>query len=681
MESTLRRAELIPIRPEENTGQEKNHFVNQKSLINKLNLVNFKEGKLQLNFKHNKYNHTIPIKASPLPCTGNRLECTWHNPAEIQKILKSYTFQDFLLTDHHPALLVTPTVLGINEKSIIFQLPETCSEFSSRKVRRNPCKDVKIQFIQNSAAFDGELIDFSPASFRVVISAVPPQTFQWINPTFPVTLIISDNSQMIYSGECRIIKQSHDQRNRAFVLKPINRKTGRFRAKEFRSTRHQLLPSPNISFKHPLTQKWIDLEVMNLSGTGFLVQEDQENSALLPGMVIPELELSFANIFSVKCKAQVIYRNLATDMHQKPRINCGLAILDMGIQDHVMILSLINQANNSNSYLCNRVDMDALWSFFFDTGFIYPEKYAFIEANKEHFKETYKKLYTKHPSIARHFIYQDKGVILGHMSMLRFYENTWLIHHHAANKTVSNKAGLVILKQASNFLNDSSSLHSIRMNFVTCYYRPENKFPNKVFGGAAKHIGNSKGCSIDEFAYFHYRGETRKDWNLDESWALNSCSTEDLLELESFYEHTSGGLMINALDLEPGMLGVDEISREYQKFGFKKERHIFSLKKDGILKAIFLVNLSDTGLNMSELTNCIKIIVLDSEELPGNAFDMALSLLVERFGQKGVPVLVYPNSYVTAQSIPSEKIYRMWILSLQYLDNYFKFCNRFFSRL
>jgi len=47
--------------------------------------------------------------------------------------------------------------------------------------------------------------------------------------------------------------------------------------------------------------------------------------------------------------------------------------------------------------------------------------------------------------------------------------------------------------------------------------------------------------------------------------------------------------MLNALDLEPGMLESNELSKEYQRLGLKRERHLFSLKKDdsisGILKS------------------------------------------------------------------------------------------------
>ncbi len=101
-----------------------------------------------------------------------------------------------------------------------------------------------------------------------------------------------------------------------------------------------------------------------------------------------------------------------------------------------------------------------------------PDKYAAIQKNKKQIKETYAKIYTQNPQIARHFIYQDKGTIYGHMAMLRFYDSAWMIHHHAARKSALNKAGLIVLDQIGRMINDSHRLYSLHMDYMICYYRP-----------------------------------------------------------------------------------------------------------------------------------------------------------------------------------------------------------------
>jgi hypothetical protein len=539
-------------------------------------------------------------------------------------------------------------------------------------MRRHSCKGVKVQLIQNSASFYGVLVDFSTASFRVEITANPPQTFQWIDPDIPVDLIFSDEKEILYSGECRILKQTSGYKKRSYVLEPARYQIQRFKPKEFRSIRQKLVPSPSIIFKHPLTEKMANLKVVDLSGSGFSVEEDRCNAVLLPGMIIPELELNFASNFSVKCKAQVVYRQIMGEEKNNNWVKCGMAILDMGIEDHGRLSALLHHAKDDRLYFCNRVDMDALWNFFFDSGFIYPKKYVFLEANKEKIKAVYKKLYTQDQKIARHFIYQDKDRILGHLAMIRFYENTWLIHHHAADRSSSLKAGIAVLDQIGRFINDSHNFYSIRMNYAFCYFRPENRFPNRVFGGVFKSISDPKGCSLDTFAYFHFRKTSNDESGLDRSWDLMEAETEDLFELQNFYEFSSGGIMLDAMELNEGD-AIDELSMKYQQLGLKREKHIFSLKRDNKLKAVAIINISDVGLNLADLTCNIKVIVVDSSELTKDILYLALSLLSKKFEQNEIPVLVYPVNYVEKNSIPYEKLYHLWALNMQYTDHYFKY--------
>jgi len=57
-------------------------------------------------------------------------------------------------------------------------------------------------------------------------------------------------------------------------------------------------------------------------------------------------------------------------------------------------------------HVSDEINMDALWEFFFETGFIYPSKYNLIEPHRNDFKETYRKLYQDKPEIASHMTYQ-----------------------------------------------------------------------------------------------------------------------------------------------------------------------------------------------------------------------------------------------------------------------------------
>ena len=292
-------------------------------------------------------------------------------------------------------------------------------------------------------------------------------------------------------------------------------------------------------------------------------------------------------------------------------------------------------------------------------------------------KDTYHRLYGQSPNIARHFIYQDKGVILGHMAMVRFYEDAWLIHHHAARRHAMNKAGLVVLDQIGRFSYDAYRLFSMHMNYLICYFRPDNKFPSRVFGGLAAHIDNPRGCSLDPFAYLQIDLPKGPPQSLPFDWSLSPSTLADIEKLTEFYDQTSGGLAIRALDLEVGTWNSKTLSDEYHSHGFTRDKHHFSLIHRGRLVAFFMVTVSDIGLNLSDLTNCIKVIILDQKAAsPGRIYE-ALNILRTRFNQLTMPVLMYPLSYADTRAIPYSKQYVLWTLRTHgQSDKYFQYLNR-----
>jgi len=654
---------------------EEGRKISKKQLTDALNYINFQDGTILLIFKHLKYNKMISINVRPQACIDDNLDCYWMKDGSVP-ILASYRFQYFLLSDGLKLVLVKAVLKSITKDGISFNLPETCHEVASRESRRYKCEGVKVEVVQDGVMYSGEPLDFSPVAFRVELFLLPNQSFHWINPENTLNVMFRNEQGILYSGECKIIGQAPNSKGRIFVLEPIQKPISRLKSKEHRSLRQKLTPSPNVIFQHPLTKKMISLKVADLSSSGFSVEEDKDNSVFLLGMIIPDMEFDFVSRFRIKCKAQVIYRNVFKDMDDigKSSIRCGFVILEIGIEDHTTLSAMLHQARDENSYICNKVDTDSLWNFLFETGFIYPKKYAAMGDRKNDLKENFEKLYNRDSDIARHFIYQEKGQIYGHMSMIRFYENSWLIHHHAAKTSSQKNAGLEVLKQIGHYVNDFHTQYPAHMNYIICYFRPENKFPRRVFGGFESSADDPKVCSIDSFAYF-FLPDNPIIMEMPESWTLTETQPEDLFDLKSYYDHESGGLLLQALDLEPGTRSY-ELDKEYRKMGLKRERYLFSLKKDGNLKAIFMVNVSDIGLNLSDLTNCIHAFIIDPDELPKEVLNSGLSMLSRYYKDNEIPILLYPVSYATRQSVPYSKVYNLWILNLQYADSYLKYTAR-----
>lgn len=638
-------------------------------LINSLNSINFHDGTIVLQFKHLKYQSVVTLSATPQLCDDETLECTWSAPVNVAQKLKSYVFDGFYISDGLKKIQVDAEMLEMTDQGARLILPKICYEVESRTIKRHQCKGISAQISQNGAILEGLLVNFSALFFSIAIQADVPFRRQQLDIANPVNIVLRDESGFLFSGRCTIIRQTGNRHGNTLVFSPVNNKIQRFKPKEVRSERLKLSPLPNIVFPHPFTRKKTSLALLDISGGGFAVEEDQDYAVLLPGMIIRDVELEFLQGFAVKCTTQVVYR-----IPTENCVKCGLAILDMDVRDHIKLSSLLHQAMNKHSYISTtNVDLDALFDFFFETGFIYPGKYIHIKDQKEQFKALYKKLYTENPEIARFVIYQERGRIYGHVAMFRFYQSTWLMHHHAAVKSSRHKAGLIVMEHILQYINEFHNISSSRMNYIASYFRPNNRFANRVFGGIARNLDDPRKSSLDDFAYFHYQ-PARASGGLPFPWTLEPAGADDLHIMQDWYNEISGGLLIDALDLGPGSDQMDEeISREYKNAGFHRDRHLHALKKDDELMAVLVVNNADLGLNMSDLTNCIQVLILDQKQLRKDMLLQGLSLLSKYYTHKDIPVLLYPSSFANNRAIPCEKIYELGILDLNYMSSCLKF--------
>ena len=647
--------------------------ITKKRLIDSLNCVNFREDPIIVHFEHVRYGNPLFLRAYPQPCSGDTLHCFWTEPCPAN-IATSYTARNFMVDRGLDLLIVDPQSSELNDSGITFVLPEDCRGLRLRRARRYASEGVQVTLMQDAATFSGILDDFTTLSFRVIVSIQPPQTFEWINEKAPLYVVFSDGKTVLYTGQCKIIRQSESKRERALVLEPLY---GKPRSDRLNRDGHALVPRWSVAFNHPLARKRVSLEVDEVSTCWFSVIENYESAVLFPGLVIPEVEIEITPGFSLKCRAQVSSGDVQ-DGDAQQTMKWWIVILDMSIEDQGRLFSLLQRVQHQTSHACGKVDLEDLLTFFFDAGFVYPKKYATLHMYKERFRETYKKLYLSNPAIARHFIQLDDGAIQAHLSMIRFYENTWMLHHHAA--IGQNGAGLRVLNQVRDYINDYRSLYSSHMDYLMCYFRPNNRFPNRVFGGFAKALSNPKHCSIDSFAYLNFHFESHHSGGEgDSGWRVDVARAEDLAELSNFYDHISGGLTIKALDLGPDMKESNTLNQEYEKLGFKREKYIFALKKEGQLKALALAVVSDTGLNLSNLTNCVHVFIIDGEDLPVEVLYHHLATLSPHYMEDEIPVLLYPLSYVEDQSIPYEKVYNLWAFDCKHASRYYEYMGRIIS--
>jgi len=658
--------------------RDKEGQLTRDQVINKLNYLNFLDIPLIVRFRHKTLQRVLRLPAIPEACQNGYGFYRWSPEQKESHVPPQFKFQDLLINDGNRLIVIRPANHRWDTVGGVFELPEQCQVLNARSSRRYLCQQaVGVELIQNSTRFIGELIDFSASSLMVSIKLVPPQAFAWIDPDVPVHVILADEQEVCFAAECQIFKTRWGLHSGTCILRPSCTQVKRFKPKRFRSERLNIQPPPNLVFHHPLTGRLVEMTVKDISGSGLAVETNRCQDSLIPGMVLRKAQLIFAGGATFDCRLQVIYTHDAPE--DNPEIvRSGFAILDIPPEQHTRLLALIYQTNEPNAYINQAVDPEALWRFFFDTGFIYPEKYIHIQQHKALIQSTFEKLYTRHPSFARHFTYQRMGRVLGHMSMLRFYNRSWMIQHHAAKTAESHRAGLIVLEQIGRYINDAHRLYQSQMDYVFCIYRPENKFPSRVFGGAAIAISDPHICSRDTFAYLHLPHQPMEPNQrmVGNEWRLVPSNGEDLAELSDWYSEKSGGLMMKAFNLVDGDSDIQMLSDEYRAIGFRRERRLFTLRRKGRPVAVFVANRSDIGLNMSDLTNCIQVFVIDLQPGLSNVIYRALTKIINWYPDIGVPVMIYPDSAAEHLRLPAEKKYTSWVLNLDHTDRYFEYISR-----
>ena len=648
--------------------------INEISLKNKLNHAHFMDKHLLILLRHPKYDDNVIVKVRPGPCLGSELTCQFLTESSSRTNLKNYTFLHLIIDDGQSVILIPATLNRMGKRSFSLHLPQEGYAVGQRQIRRYSCEKIDVELVQRGLMVKGELLDYSPEGFCIRLRHMPFNSVDWSPDSGVLTMVhLRRDQQNLFSGLCHCIRQQEGLNYADVVLAPAENQVQGSEGEKARRPAQDLPLTPVIIFDHPFFGKEIQLDVSDLSTSGFSVHEKREEGVLMQGMIIPELTIEFAGAITMECSAQVISR---LEMEKK-MVCCDFAILDMDINCYTRLVHILANAMDPYSRISNKVDMDALWEFFFETGFIYPKKYDLIQSQKEKFKQTYQQLYNNSPEIARHFVYQKNGRLFAHISMVRAYERAWLIQHHAARSVEGRRAGFAVLKQIVLYLNDMHRLPSTKIDQMMVYFQPENKFPDRVFGGFARSQENTGACSMDLFCYLPYSGLSATT-KLPEGWSINGCSAMNLWELNLFYRNRSGGLFMDALGLAQKNRSEKSLEEAYSCLGFSRKWRAYSLKFEEELETVLIVNQSDFGFNLSELLNGIKVLLINPEHLSWSILSTAIGQLLGEYRMEDVSLLFFPFDYVKAKDIPYEKQYQLWIYDARFVDQFVQYMKREF---
>jgi len=648
-------------------------LVDKPSLTNLLNHIHFMDGDLYVQLRHPKHDASVLLSVKPKPCLGSELTCRFTDENFTGTDLSKYEFLNLIIDDCQSVIFVPAVLQRVGNNDFSVQLPQESFAVDQRQTRRHLCSGVDADLVKGGRLIKGKLLDFSPKGFRIRMPAKPSGAVDWSHMGILTLLHLRREGHLLFSGLCSCIRYHESPYFTEIVLTPCDDQAKRSDRKQPRNPAESIFTTPVVNFIHPFFGKVVEFEISDISTSGFSVYEKLDEGLLIRGMIIPDLTIEFAGALRIGCSAQVVYRLEEPDKG----VRSGFAILDMDIDSYTRLVHILANSIDPYSRVSNKVDMDALWEFFFETGFIYPKKYGFIQSQKETFKKTYQRLYTNNPEIARHFVYQKNGRLFAHISMVRAYDRAWMIHHHAARNLEGRRAGFAVLKQIVLYLNDMHRLPSTKIDYMMVYFRPENKFPDRVFGGFARSRENIGVCSMDLFCYLPYAAISLTT-KLPNGWVLREASEINLWELNLFYRERSGGLFMDALGIAQKSHSEKSFEEAYGRLGFLRKWRAYSLEYEGELAAVMIVNQSDFGFNLSELLNGIQVLLINPENVSWNILSTAIGQLLKAHRMEKVSLLFFPSDHVEEKDIPFEKHYQLWIYDARFVDQFVQYMKRKF---
>lgn len=643
--------------------------MSSETLANILNYLHFSERPLFVHIQESERRAGYLLPVYPEPCLDGEIACSFAPGSGMRE--PGGMVQNLIIDDGKSMIIVPAELKGMDKQSFTINIPETSYVVARREAKRYPCSGISAEMQKNGQIFQGELVDLGPAAFRLKLIKTFGFRKSSIETGDSVTVTLRRGGTLFYSGACTCTRAEWASGSWDVVFSPAVTSVQVFPERAVRNPRVQLKPPPTISFEHPLLQTQVQMEVFDICSAGFSMCEDTTACLLFPGMRIPDLTVRYAGSIIARCSAQVVYRN----DEESGNVRCGIAFLDTDMHGYTRLNHLVENALDPCAQVSGEIDPDALWEFFFSAGFIYPKKYLLLSPSKEVFKENSRKILHDASEIVQHFTYEKNGHLYGYHSIVWAYERSWLIHHHAGRSMGNRMGGLMVLKQTMHYLNDMHRFQSSRMQYAMTYFRPENRFPNLVFGRFAKRIKNRQACSVDLFSYISV-GNRFLDIRLPPEWSLGRLSDSDRDELGEFYRTHSGGLLLDAMSLDSSGKNNDELEAIYSRYGLFRRMNVYALKREEQTMAVLIADNSDRGLNLSELLNCIKVMVLRAEELPWDILHKAVSQLAQKYDMDKIPVMCYPSRYLEEKGILCEKKYQLWILSVDAGDQFMEYMHQ-----
>jgi len=414
-------------------------------------------------------------------------------------------------------------------------------------------------------------------------------------------------------------------------------------------------PSPSrpmvVELVSPLLSGPTVKSVLDISGAGFSFEMDAEAELFPPGMCFTALVLRFGES-EIRCRGQV--RNLARIAERDGTLHCGVEFEALDESTRVQLADFIMRGRFPDLRDGREAPFDKLWQFFLQTNFMYPEKQRKLVPILPDIRRTFHLANARPNRVFKSVVFTRGNDIDGYVSGLRAYRNTWMSQHLAA--AGGGRGGRLLNFGLAEYFGQN-----VDLEYFKIFYRPENRWPARVFGGFARNVDDLQVSDLRIFGYFTLPTEPAVVPPAPEIEVIEPAAG-DLALVERHFVASERGLMLRADDLTRGSLGLVELNEEYAKLGLERHRRILLAVDRGVPAGFALAEVSSPGLNLSELLSAFSIHLFEENERAPQVRHALVRSLLRLYREAGRPFAV--------GLVPSEHLGRYQHLSLRSVKRY-----------
>lgn len=312
--------------------------------------------------------------------------------------------------------------------------------------------------------------------------------------------------------------------------------------------------------------------------------------------------------------------------------------LDTLDQKTLKSLPRLSEAHSSYGVEVNALSINQLFALYERTGFLYPGKAARLTPHLGQVRENWRRMLRGGESLLYVLTAGAEHEGRASIAVWRTTYHGWMSQHLVSEHNPLGSRSVMLAGTAASILRGVDQSHQN-------WFRPENRFPSRVFGSMVETIGQTH-CSVQRHMYFALPRTIRvtPEGNI----RVVPCDRSQKEALCAIAQATRGNVYVSAEEFatDPELKAVDEL---YLSVGLRRMRQVwlaFAGNKNEPIGAAIAYR-GPLGVNFSYLENRCDLLIhptLDDCDVPEVVTSLlkAASAAYQSFELAAIPVIADP---------------------------------------